>query len=696
MAELLLELLSEEIPARMQARAAADLAALVGADLAAAGLAPSATHAFATPRRLVLHLEGLPTRQPDQTVERRGPRVGAPQAAMDGFLKSLPATTEYRLEERAEKKGAVLHAVWEQPGRPTAEIVAEVVPAVLARFPWPKSMRWGAGEARWVRPLQSILCLLDGAAVRFAFGGCASGDTSRGHRFMAAEPFVVSDFAGYVHGLRARKVLLDAAERRRLILERARALAENAGLRLRDDPALVDEVAGLIEWPVPLLGRIDAAFMDIPGEVLVSTMRANQKYLALETADGKLADRFVVVANIEAPDGGAAIVAGNERVLRARFWDARHFWEQDKKQPLEAWLPKLDRMVFHADLGTQGERVQRLVALTGELARFVPGADRLLAERAALLAKADLVTGMVGEFPELQGVMGGHYARARNEPEAVATAIAEHYQPKGPDDRCPTAPASIAVALADRLDALAGFFAKGIRPTGSKDPFALRRAALGIIRLIIENRLRLPLLQLFGVAVAGYGERLGGVEPVAVGADLLRFFADRLKVHLRDQGVRHDLASAVFAAGEDDDLVRLLARIQALRGFLDSEDGRNLLVGYRRASNIVAIEEKRDGRPFTGEPTADLLRDPAEIRLHRALLDAEQTIAPTLEAEDFAGAMAALAALRQPVDAFFDGVLVNAPEPELRLNRLLMLGRIRSALGTVADFSLIEDAPAAG
>ncbi len=684
MAELLLELRSEEIPARMQTRAAADLAQLVGDGLSAVGLPAESAETFATPRRLVLRLSGLAARQTDQRIERRGPRADAPQAAKDGFIRSLGAAA-YALEERDEKKGRVLFAVVSQPGRATAEVLAELIPDVLLRFPWPKSMRWGSGEVRWVRPLQSILCLLDGAVVPFRFGAAESGDVTAGHRFMAPAPFAVRGFADYVEKLRAARVMLDPAERRARIEAGAKALAEAHGLRLRHDPALLDEVAGLVEWPVPLTGSIDAEFMDIPPEVLVGTMRQNQKYLALEIADGQLASRFVVVANIEAPDGGAAIVAGNERVLRARFWDARHFWELDKKQPLEAGLARLERMVFHAELGSQGERVQRLVALSGALVTLVPSADRTLAERAALLAKADLVTGMVGEFPELQGVMGGHYARVQGEPARVAVAIAEHYAPKGPDDRCPTAPDSIVVALADKLDTLVGFFAKGIRPTGSKDPFALRRAALGVIRLILENRLRLPLRQAFAHAASGYGD---GEAPT----DLLGFFVDRLKAHLRGEGTRHDLIAAVFALG-DDDLVRLLARVAALEAFVGSEDGRNLLVAYRRASNIVAIEEKRDGRAYVGQPQPELLREPEEQALAAALDAADASIAQALASEDYAAAMRTLAELRGPVDAFFGRVLVNAEDAALRVNRLLLLGRIRSALGAVADFSLIEDAP---
>jgi glycyl-tRNA synthetase beta chain len=432
--------------------------------------------------------------------------------------------------------------------------------------------------------------------------------------------------------------------------------------------------------------------MEVPPEVLVGTMRANQKYFALRTPDGTLAPRFVLVANTQAGDGGAAIVAGNERVLRARLWDARFFWELDRKSSLESRLPALEKMVFHAELGSLGERVERLVALSGALVPHVAGADRLLAERAALLAKADLVTGMVGEFPELQGIMGAHYARAQGEPEAVAAAIRDHYAPKGPDDRCPTAPESVVVALADKLDTLVGFFGAGIRPTGSKDPFALRRAALGVIRLILENRLRLPLRAAFAAARDGYGDRLRGPDGEALGRELVAFLADRLKVHLRDRGVGHDLIAAAFAVGEEDDLVRLLARVDALRSFLDSEDGRNLLTAYRRASSIVGIEEKKDGRAYVGHPVAGALAEPAEEALFAALGQARASIERALADEDFVAAMAALASLRPPVDRFFEAVMVNVAEPDLRVNRLLLLGQIRSALERVAEFSMLDDA----
>ncbi|MEK0084823.1 glycine--tRNA ligase subunit beta [Benzoatithermus flavus] len=696
MAELLLELFSEEIPARMQDRAREDLARILGELLTESGIAfERPIRSFATPRRLAVVVDGLPLQQADRVIERKGPRADAPEQAKAGFLRGL-AGLDYTLEEREEKKSRVVFAIVRERGRKVGELLAELVPQAVQRLPWPKSMRWGSGDFRWVRPLHGILCLFDGKVVPFAVGGIESGDTTRGHRFMAPEPFAVRDFADYVVKLREAKVMLDGAERRALIEKAAHELAAAEGYVVEDDPALLDEIKGLVEWPVPLEGSIDEAFMSVPSEVLVSTMRANQKYLALRTKEGALAPRFVVVANMLARDGGAAIVAGNERVLRARLWDARFFWEQDRKVPLESRLPALDKMVFHAELGSLGQRVERLVALAGVLVPHVPGADRLLAERAALLAKADLVTGMVGEFPELQGIMGAHYARVQNEPEAVVAAIRDHYAPKGPEDRCPTAPESVVVALADKLDTLVGFFGVGIRPTGSKDPFALRRAALGVIRLILENRLRLPLREAFAAARAGYGARLETVDGQALAQELMAFFADRLKVHLRERGVRHDLISAAFAVAEDDDLVRLLARVDALQSFLDTDDGRNLLTAYRRASSIVSIEEKKDGRRYVGHAVAGALVEPAEEALHATLEAARAAIDRSLAAEDFAGAMAALAALRGPVDRFFDQVMVNVAEPDLRTNRLLLLGQIRSALERVAGFSLIEDTGRAG
>ena len=719
MSELLLELLSEEIPAGMQARAAEDLRLLVTRELERAGFAVEEAQAFATPRRLALVLRGLPARQATRTVERRGPRADAPERARQGFLRGL-GEVAYRLDEREEKKGRVLVAIFEEKGQPTRDILASILPELLARFPWPRSMRWGEGEARWVRPLRSILCLFDGQVVPFAFAGIESGDVTRGHRFMAPDRFQVRDVADYRAKLEAAWVMLDPAARRRLIAEEAADLADGRNLRLRHDPGLLDELAGLVEWPVALSGRIDADSMELPPEVLTTSMRTHQRYLAVEDDSGRLAPFFVAIANLKAADDGAAIVAGNERVLRARLWDARFFWEQDQKplpwnvdelplrlrpgpdrppwaadigKPLDSRLPALEKVVFHEKLGSLGEKTVRLQQLAGWLCNHVQGAEHDPCVRAALLAKADLRTGMVGEFPELQGIMGGYYARAQGESDIVATAMAEHYAPKGPDDRCPTAPVSVVVALADKLDALAGFFAAGIRPTGSGDPFGLRRAALGVIRLVLENGLRLPLRDAIVQALngEGYAQRFASSTFRSTAGEIMAVIADRLKVHLRGEGVRHDLITAGFATGQEDDLVRLMARVEALAAFVGSDDGRNLLTAYRRASNIVAIEEKRDSTSYASSPTPALLVEPAEVRLHAALREAERDIEVALKDEEYGAAMTTLAGLRGPVDTFFDAVMVNAPEPERRVNRLRLLSLIRSALGSVADFSLIED-----
>ena len=689
MAELLLELFSEEIPAGMQPRARKDLERLLAALLEERHLGFAEMRSWATPRRLGIAVSGLPERQPDRVSERRGPRVDAPEKARQGFLRSLEGL-DYELFEREDRKGRALYARVREAGRPTKEALGEALPAMLERFPWPKSMRWGEGEQRWVRPLHAILCLLDEEVVPFAFAGIRSDRHTFGHRFMAPERLEIAHPGVYGDHLRQAFVIADPGERERRIREEAGRLAAAEDCRLVEDRALFAELAGLVEWPVVLMGRIDPEAMELPEEVLVVSMRQHQRYPSLRTADGRLAPRFLVVANVKARDGGAAIVAGNERVLRARLWDARFFWETDRRQRLEERLPALERVIFHARLGTMREKAERLEALARFLAGFV-SCDAEAAARAGRLAKCDLVTGMVGEFPELQGVMGGHYARAQGEPEAIARAIAEHYAPQGPEDECPTAPVSLAVALADKIDTLAGFFAAGIRPTGSKDPFALRRAALGIIRLVLENGVRLPLRRAFRVALDGYGSRFGQVDREQHGRELLEFVADRLIVHLRDRGVRHDHIRAVFGATPDDDLVRLMARVRALEAFLASEDGRNLLTAYRRGANIVAIEEKRDGRSYRGDPDPARFRRPEEERLWTAMQEAERAIAEGLEAEDFEAAMRALAALRGPVDAFFEGVRVNVEDEELRRNRLSLLARLQALFRRIADFSAIEE-----
>ncbi len=682
MPELLLELLSEEIPARMQARAANDLKRLIGDGLKAAGLSFTGAQTYVTPRRLTLVIDGLPVKQPDISEERRGPRADAPEQAKQGFMKSLPKDT--KITERETEKGTFLFAQVEQAGGKTRLILPGIILTALQSLPWPKSMRWGRGKARWVRPLHSILAVYDQEGLELEFAGIEAGVTTRGHRFMAPGSISVSDFADYEKAMTAAKVVIDPEARKQTIAADAARMCKGAGVVLKDDPALLDEVAGLVEWPVVLMGDIDAEFMDVPPEVLITSMRKHQKYFATEDAKGNLAPRFVVVANRETTDGGRQVIAGNERVLRARLADAKFFWDQDRKTTLASKAPQLKERVFHAKLGTLDEKVDRMQALAAALCQYVPKADRDKVRSAARLAKADLSTGLVGEFPDLQGVMGAYYARHDGESEAVAAAIAEHYSPLGPSDDCPSKPESVCVALADKIDSLVGFWLIDEKPTGSKDPYALRRAALGVIRLIIENKLRLPLLDAFNQSRELYG------KGDAVGPDLLAFFADRLKVHLREQGVKHDHIDAVFALGGEDDLVRLLARVSALSEFLDSDDGGNLLTAYRRAANILKIEEKKDATSYAAQPSDTLLKDDEERALYSALEDAAPAIAEKVAAEDFTGAMAALAGLRAPVDAFFDKVTVNTDDAKVRENRLKLLSMIRTALEGVADFSKIE------
>jgi glycyl-tRNA synthetase beta chain len=700
MPEFLLELFSEEIPARMQARAAEDLSAALLKALAP--LMTEAPRPLSGPRRLAA-CGAMAARAETPGKEERGPRIGAPEAALEGFLRKHGATREALTQEGQfwvlAKPGEAIEA---------RDLIARAIPPLLRGFPWPKSMRWGRSDFAWVRPLQRILCVFEGEAVRFDLGahGIVADDLTEGHRILAGTaPFAARSFADYADGLRARFVIADPEERERLIAEGIATLAAAEGLEVVPDRGLLAEVAGLVEWPVPLLGRIDAAFMDLPPEVMRTTMRVNQRYFALRHSDGRAAARFAIVANIVPEDGGAAIAAGNERVLRARLADARFFWDQDRRQSLESFLPKLDEVVFHARLGTQGQRVSRLETLAATLAPLV-GADRALATRAARLAKADLASGMVGEFPELQGVMGRDYALAGGEDARVAEAIGAHYRPLGPGDAVPSEPVAIAVALADKLDQLAGFFAVGEKPTGSGDPFALRRAALGVIRIIRENGLRIGLAGLLGPAVAAAEhhaapllepavarsllatEQDGGRPPTT--RDILDFIAERLRVQLRAEGARHDLVAAVFGATPDDDLVRLLARAEALRALLDSADGANLLAAYRRAANILRIEEKRDGCAFPAATDPALLTAAEEQALAAALDAAVPTAAARMAAEDFAGAMAALATLRAPLDAFFDRVTVNDPDAARRINRLGLLARLRAAMDAVADLSKIE------
>ncbi|HEX9837246.1 MAG TPA: glycine--tRNA ligase subunit beta, partial [Alphaproteobacteria bacterium] len=673
MPELLLELLSEEIPARMQAQAAEDLERRVTEGLKSAQLAFTASESYVTPRRLAVVVDGIPARQPDLREERRGPRVGAPDRAIQGFLKANGLTTLDQCERREAGRGEFWFAVIAQPGRPSAEVLPGLLFEALLQFPWQKSMRWGQYLARWVRPLTSILTIFDGRTLDFGNLGLGLGhlnpiavapigNRTRGHRFHAPDAFEVRSFEDYRNKLLAAHVVLDAAERQRRIAEAAGALARQHGLELRADPALLAEVAGLVEWPVALMGRIDDRFMDVPSEVLTTAMRRHQKYFSLTRPDGSLAPNFIVVANIEAADGGKSIVAGNERVLRARLADAKFFWDQDRKRRLEDRVPALDGIVFHAKLGSVGQKVARLQTLAAELSEFVPGCDRDLARSAALLAKADLTTGMVGEFPELQGIMGRYYAHDEGEKPEIADAIADHYAPAGPSDRCPTRPVSVALALADRLDTLFWFFAIDERPTGSKDPFALRRAALGAIRLILENRLRLPLRTAFGLAAQANVVAMDEARRRAAIDELVAFFADRLKVHLREQGVRHDLVTAVFSVSGEDDLVRLVSRVAALAPFLRSDDGANLLTAYRRAANIVRIEERKDGKSYDGAAAEAALAQAEEIALARRLAEVGKGTGAELAREDFAAAMTTLSGLRGPVDAFFDHVTVNVDD----------------------------------
>jgi len=693
-AELLLELFSEEIPARMQARAAEDLKRLVTEKLKAAGLVFTRADAYATPRRLALIVDGLPLAQPDVNEEKRGPRVGAPEQAVQGFLKGAGLSSLDQCEKRDTGKGEFWFAMIKKTGGKTIGLLGALIAESLLALPWPKSMRWASNRVSWVRPLHSIIATLDGDIVpgALAFSDenkVVFGCTTRGHRFLSASEIEVAGFADYKVKLKESFVIVDPAERRATIQAQAEKLAQAEGLTVKPDEALLDEVVGLVEWPVLLMGKIDQAFMDIPPEVLTTTMRTNQKYFALLDKAGKLAPRFLVASNMQTKDGGKAIVAGNERVLRARLSDAKFFWDQDRKVKLNDRVPALKDIVFHAKLGTVADKIARLEALVVDLQPFIPGADIDQVRSAALLAKADVTSGMVGEFPELQGIMGRYYALQEGEKPAVADAIAEHYQPLGPNDRCPISPVSIAVALADKIDSLAGFFAIDEKPTGSKDPFALRRAALGIIRLIVENKLRLPLVQMFGKANQLFKNQNGAI-PSLKSENLLDFFADRLKVALREKGVRHDLVSAIFSLGGEDDLVRLLARVDALKSFLETDDGANLLVAYRRASNIVKIEEKKDKAEYNGGADAAKLQQAEEKSLHAALASVASSGEQLIKSENFGNAMSQLAKLRQPVDAFFDKVTVNAEDRKLRENRLRLLSKIRWTLNKVADFSRIE------
>ena len=740
MPDLLLELFSEEIPARMQAKAADDLRRMVTDKLVAEGLVYEGAKAFATPRRLALTVHGIPARQSDLKEERKGPRVGGPDAAVQGFLKAtgLASLDEAKIQ-RDPKKGDFYIALIEKPGRATLDVLADMLPLIIRTFPWPKQMRWGERSAKssaltWVRPLHSIVATFgidteDPEVVAFDIAGIIAGQTTRGHRFMAPDAFDVRRFADYEEKLLAAKVVLDPQRRRDIILADAKTLAQAQGFELVEDQGLLEEVAGLVEWPVVLMGSFDESFLTIPGEVIRATIRTNQKcFVVSDPKTGKLTNKFVLTANIEASDGGAAIIAGNERVIRARLSDAKFFYETDLKTKLEDRLPKFANIVFHEKLGSQADRIARIERLAAEIAPLL-GADVEKTKRAARLAKADLLTEVVGEFPELQGLMGKYYARAQGEDASVAAASEDHYKPQGPADRVPTDPVSIAVALADKIDTLVGFWAIDEKPTGSKDPFALRRAALGVIKLIVEGGLRIPIMPLLFFAsekqpFSYFGPQKNPapsnlelheiIRGEALG-NLLTFFAERLKGQLREQGARHDLVDAVFAQtptpdlrsdpprkreGEEavpaasamqDDLLMIVRRVEALGKFLDTDDGKTLRAGVKRASNILAIEEKKDKRLYDGAPDAALFRLDEEKALAAAIAEVQPEATAAVAKEDFTAAMTALAKLRPAVDAFFDKVKVNDDDSAVRENRLKLLNEIRAATRAVADFSKIQD-----
>jgi glycyl-tRNA synthetase beta chain len=771
MPDMLLELFSEEIPARMQAQAAKDLERLTVGALTERGFLFEGIKAFAGPRRLTLAITGLPPEQKDVREELKGPRTDAPQAALDGFLKKTGLTKE-QLKVETTPKGEVYMAVIERKGRATPLVLAEIIPEVMGKLPWPKSMRWKPGNpVRWVRPLHSILATFDGEVVPFEFAGIQSGNSTKGHRFLSSGEITARRFEDYEAALKKAHVVLDATERAEIISNDLKQKAFALGLEPIEDIGLLAEVSGLAEWPVVLIGTIQDEFMDVPAEILQTSMRTHQKYFSLREPPtsgdkpGKMANRFALVANMLTKDGGKEIVAGNERVLRARLSDAKFFWDEDRKKSLGSRVEKLKGIIFHAELGTQFERVERIEALAGVIAAKI-GADVEAAKRAARLAKADLTTGVVGEFPELQGVMGRYYAEHDNECREVADAIRDHYKPVGPSDVVPAEGVSISVAFSDKIDSLVGFWRVGLAPTGSSDPFGLRRSALGVIRTVLERRVRVNLNEIFAAAystsvqrefeqrvndflvevrsdfaksaatletlnlfverhvdfrelldfeatqedrvsaltvqfeeaikrqTASFADHIWRTnyrpEWMAIPHSLLSFFADRLKAALKEKGIRHDLIDAVFSLGHEDDLVRLVARVEALQAFLKSDDGANLLAGYKRAANILKAEEKKDSKTFTSEVLEGHLAEPAEKALFAALAKARAAIKPALEKEDFAAAMQQMAALRGPVDAFFEGVKVNADDKQVRENRLNLLASLRATLHQVADFSKIE------
>ena len=687
MPELLLEILSEEIPARMQENATEDLKRIVVKGLNDIGLDFVSANSYVTPRRIAVVVDGLPNNTPEVSEERRGPRVGAPKKAIDGFVGGLGLTLN-DLEKRKTEKGEFYFAVLSKTGQKTVVLLKGLLEEAISKVPWPKSMRWAGNTERWVRPIHSLICIFDGNVIPVSYGSCTADRKTSAHRFLTNALVEVADFADYKKTLETGYVLIDPKDRRSKILGEIEILATKEQLTLLEDQALLDEVVGLVEWPIALMGHMDEAFLEIPQEVLTTTMRKNQKYFALIAPDGTLAPRFIMIVNKETPDQGASIIAGNERVLRSRLADAKFFWDQDRQSSLESRLNRLEAITFHAKLGTLAEKVARVGKLAIELADVV-GANKQLVGRAAQLAKADLVTAMVGEFPEVQGVMGRYYALNDGEAKEVAQAIEEHYAPAGPSDFCPMAPVSVTLALADKIDTLVGFWAIDEKPTGSKDPYALRRAALGIIRLVVENSHRLNLMDAFSHAwkIAGYrGNQRSALE------GLLQFFYDRLRVYLRGKGVRHDLISSIFSNGIEDDLVRFLTRVDVLETFLKTDDGVNLLAAYKRAVNILRIEEKKDKKTYDYSEGLDhrLLTEKNEISLAKTLIEILPTVKSALAVENYSGAMGSLASTRDLIDSFFNTVTVNCDDPLVRKNRLMILSLIRASFDQIADFSEIE------
>ena len=694
MPELLLELFSEEIPARMQRGAAEQLQTKAEEAFKTSGLTFTKLNTYVTPRRLVLVADGVPAKQDDVKIEHKGPRTDAAPAALEGFLKKTGLKIE-QLEKRATDKGECYFATIEQKGKETANVLPNILADIVTNFHWPKSMRWGSGTFRWVRPLKNICCLFDGKILNLTIAHLSSNNKSYGHRFLAPTAFDVKDFAQYKEELQKRFVILDSADRAQAITEQAEKLVATKGLKQHPDDKLLEEVSGLAEWPVALLGNIEERFLKLPQEVLMTSMRSHQKYFSVVDKNGKIVPHYIVVTNMKTDDGGKRILDGNGRVLRARLSDAEFFYAQDKKQPLGSYLAGLKGMVFHAKLGTMAERVERITALSKLLAIELKF-DAKKAETAARLAKADLSTQMVGEFPELQGIMGAYYT---SEDKEIATAIREHYSPLGPSDDCPKAPLSVVVALADKLDTLAGMFAVGEKPTGSKDPFALRRAALGVIRVLLENNISLFLNKLIAhhlhsdqmaFIFVGSDAKKKDERRYAIQHELFAFFHDRMKVQLKEQGIRPDIIKAIFENNGDEDLLRISERAKALQQFLETENGNNLLTGYKRAVNILGIEEKKDKKTYSGQPSATIAEQLEEKALLTALEGLQKPLAEALKTQDYQGAMKQLSGLRAPVDAFFDKVKVNVDNAPLRENRLKILANLREQCDAIAKFSLIE------